>query len=69
MIFTYHSAQNLTFKLLAHLSDKIANSKRNITLKDVISVFCHPNKVELDFILGMTASTVFHTRDLNPTTS
>lgn len=69
MILTYHTTKNLYFKLFASLTDKIANTKCYVTFKNMIPVFGNPNKMVLNFILGMTAATVFHTRNLNPTPS
>ncbi len=64
VVFTDYAPQNLNFKSFACLTDKLSNTKSELSLKHVIPILRDPNKVVLNFKFCMTPLTIFHAEAL-----
>ena len=69
MIMTHDSTKNLYLQLLTYLTNKIAHTNSKITLENLIPIFRYPYEMILNFVFGMTAATILHAVDVNPTPS
>ena len=61
-VFTYHSTRYLNLEYLTGLTNKFSYSFCQIPIKNLVAIFCRPNKGILNLIFGMTALTVFHAK-------
>src|SRR5512141_416844 len=69
MIFTYNTPQNLDFKPLTCLPDKLAHSQSCISLQYMVAVFGDPDKMVFDFEFGMASLSIIHVGNYRPTAS
>ena len=69
MVLAYYTSQYLNLKVLTSLPDKITNSLCKFSLQNLISIFRYPYKMIFNFILGMTALSIFHAKDYKTTAS
>ncbi len=63
MIFADNTTQYLDFKPLTCLPDKLTHPQRHVSLQNMITVFCNPNKMVFDFELCMAPLSIIHVAD------
>ena len=69
VILADHTAHYLNFETFAGLSHEFPNSKGNITLQNVITVFGYPNKMIFNLVASVASLTVFHAKYYKPAAS
>jgi hypothetical protein len=62
VVFTHHSTQYLDLKHFAGLSNQFSCSLGKIPLQHLVAIFRGPHKVIFNFVLGVTALSVFHAK-------
>lgn len=69
MIFADHTTQYANLKTCTCLPNKLSHPESKITLQNVVTIFCYPHKMILYLVFCMTALTIFHAKNYNPTAS
>jgi len=67
MILAHNSTQYLNFKIFAGLANKITYSLGKVTLQNMVAILRHPYEMIFNFILGMAACSIFHTKEYKTT--
>ena len=69
MIFANNTAQYLDFETFAGLSYEFPNSKGNIALQNMVTIFRYPNKMIFNLVASVASLAVFHAKYYKPAAS